>query len=482
MLVDLPGVHDSNAARAAVAQGYMKQCTGLWIVAPITRAVDDKSAKNLLGESFRRQLKYDGTYSAVTFICSKTDDISNTEAADSLGLGDEMTVLDDELDDINSSRRQKRSHVRDLKEQKMACRETMDHADEQQDKWEVLQEEVSSGKTVYAPAPKSRKRRRSTSSDSDASESNDEEVRPPAATGPPLTEDDIENKLSELKSAKKEARRQRSELDTQIKELTVAITDLDTRADKIEAKRSAICISGRNKYSKSAIQVDFAAGIKELDQENQVEEDPDAFNPDEDIRDYEEVARSLPVFCVSSRAYQKLSGRLVKDHAVKGFTNVEETEIPALQAHCKKLTEGARQSSCRRFLNGLGQLRNSLGLWASDDGNGAKLTNEQRDTEQRFITRKLRDLEKALEQCIKDTLSEMKETLSENIFESFDTATKLATDASLPTSSGWGAHRNNGGLHFMTYKATVRRDGVYSGASGMRDFNAELYVVSKLGK
>jgi hypothetical protein len=48
VIVDLPGVHDSNAARAAVASGYMKQCTGLWIVAPINRAVDDKAAKSLL--------------------------------------------------------------------------------------------------------------------------------------------------------------------------------------------------------------------------------------------------------------------------------------------------------------------------------------------------------------------------------------------------------------------------------------------------
>ena len=47
VIVDLPGVHDSNQARAAVAQNYMKACTGLWIVAPITRAVDDKSAKTL---------------------------------------------------------------------------------------------------------------------------------------------------------------------------------------------------------------------------------------------------------------------------------------------------------------------------------------------------------------------------------------------------------------------------------------------------
>jgi hypothetical protein len=52
-LVDLPGVQDSNAARAAVAENYMKSCTGLWIVAPITRAVDDKTAKTLLGNSFR---------------------------------------------------------------------------------------------------------------------------------------------------------------------------------------------------------------------------------------------------------------------------------------------------------------------------------------------------------------------------------------------------------------------------------------------
>lgn len=68
--------HDSNAARAAVAARYMQSCTGLWIVADITRAVDDKTAKSLLGDSFKRQLKYDGTYSAVTFICSKTGEFS----------------------------------------------------------------------------------------------------------------------------------------------------------------------------------------------------------------------------------------------------------------------------------------------------------------------------------------------------------------------------------------------------------------------
>ncbi|EAW12440.1 uncharacterized protein ACLA_064110 [Aspergillus clavatus NRRL 1] len=90
VIVDLPGVHDSNAARSAVAEGYMKQCTGLWIVAPITRAVDDKAAKSLLGDTFKRQLKMDGGFNTVTFICSKTDDISLIECQESLGLEEEI--------------------------------------------------------------------------------------------------------------------------------------------------------------------------------------------------------------------------------------------------------------------------------------------------------------------------------------------------------------------------------------------------------
>ena len=84
-------------------------------------------------------------------------------------------------------------------------------------------------------------------------------------------------------------------------------------------------LSTRNDTKRSK----FAAGIKELDQENQIESNEAGFNPDEDLRDYAEVARSLPVFCVSSRAYQKLCGRLQRDKGVPGFSTVEETEVSA---------------------------------------------------------------------------------------------------------------------------------------------------------
>ncbi len=45
VLVDLPGVADSNAARCSIAKNYLKTCDCIWILAPITRAVDDKVAK-----------------------------------------------------------------------------------------------------------------------------------------------------------------------------------------------------------------------------------------------------------------------------------------------------------------------------------------------------------------------------------------------------------------------------------------------------
>jgi Dynamin family len=47
VLVDLPGVADANAARNSIAKDYMKKCNCIWILAPITRAVDDKTAKGM---------------------------------------------------------------------------------------------------------------------------------------------------------------------------------------------------------------------------------------------------------------------------------------------------------------------------------------------------------------------------------------------------------------------------------------------------
>uniref|UniRef100_A0A093UP25 Nuclear GTPase SLIP-GC n=1 Tax=Talaromyces marneffei PM1 TaxID=1077442 RepID=A0A093UP25_TALMA len=168
VIVDLPGVHDSNAARARVAEGYMKQCTGLWIVAPITRAVDDKAAKSLLGETFKRQLKMDGGFDSVTFICSKTDDISILEAQESLGLEQEMGGLWAKSDEYSSEKRKLKKRLDELKQIKEEYTAVVDEIDEQIEIWEALNDDIDDGKTVHAPRDKSSSKKRKRGSKSNA--------------------------------------------------------------------------------------------------------------------------------------------------------------------------------------------------------------------------------------------------------------------------------------------------------------------------
>ncbi|KAL9037208.1 MAG: hypothetical protein Q9214_005802, partial [Letrouitia sp. 1 TL-2023] len=446
VIVDLPGVHDSNAARAAVAEGYLKKTTGLWIVAPINRAVDDKAAKTLLGESFKRQLKMDGGFGSVTFICSKTDDISLTEAQESLDLEEELGKSWEKLDVLSKRKKALKRHLEEMKENKSLYMDAINDVDEEIETWEGLKEDLADGKTVRAPQDKakSKKRKRSVSargqkrqrrssdsedfdrdyederlSDDESHEQNKEED---LLLEKPLTEAEITTKLSELRATRKESRSAKIELEERLRSVRCEIENANTAEENIEAEISAICISGRNQYSKGAIQQDYAAGIKELDQELAAEDDEENFNPDTEFRDYEEVARSLPVFCVSSRGYQKLQGRLRKDAPVLGFKAIENTEIPQLQKHCMKLTEAGRSADCRRFVNNLSQLLNSLSLWASNDGTGANMTNEQKAREEKCMSQSIRKLESNLEKAIKESCKELTEEFSESIFDKYGTS------------------------------------------------------------
>jgi hypothetical protein len=103
----------------------------------------------------------------------------------------------------------------------------------------------------------------------------------------------------------------------------------------------------------------------------------------------------LPVFCVSSRAFQSLSGRLKKDKInSSGFQSLDDTEIPQLQAHARKLTESSRLADSRRFLNDLMQLVNSMKMWATNDGSQSELN----DLDKQLEEMRLRDLLRQVEQ------------------------------------------------------------------------------------
>lgn len=363
------------------------------------------------------------------------------EAQESLGLDEEMGDFWLEKEEFSKKAKSLTRELDELKESRIVFSEMYNDADEQIDVWENLRSSIEDGNVCFAPRARDSKKKRKANinhrarkkqrrsreddsfdedtEDSEVSEKDTEDDSENEESREPLTEEQVNAKLMELRETKKEARNQKSELTEKMALLKKEIHEVTTSEKKIEAKMSALCISGRNQYSKGAIQhvceilppmallqhifqyvhllilflQDFAAGIRELDQELAADEDEENFDPECELRDYDEVARSLPVFCVSSRGYQKLQGRLRKDPNVPGFEKIEETEIPQLQAHCKQLTGKGRAANCQRFINNLSQLLNSLAMWASNDGTGANMTPEQKAREERYLQKGLKELE-----------------------------------------------------------------------------------------
>jgi len=74
----------------------------------------------------------------------------------------------------------------------------------------------------------------------------------------------------------------------------------------------------------------------------------------------------------------------------------EDTEIPQLQEHAKKLTEVGRSRDCRRFLNDLDQLVSSMLIWSTDDGTRSTLTDVEKRREETHLKRLLNGLEKVV--------------------------------------------------------------------------------------
>ncbi|OCT75158.1 hypothetical protein XELAEV_18034149mg [Xenopus laevis] len=97
VLVDLPGTRDSNAARDRIAKEYLKKCDVVWVVTNITRAVDDKTAKEILTSNMRRQLLMDGHYESMAVICTKTDLYNTQEIKRALHLHDKTRNLEDNV-------------------------------------------------------------------------------------------------------------------------------------------------------------------------------------------------------------------------------------------------------------------------------------------------------------------------------------------------------------------------------------------------
>ncbi|KAK6068946.1 tat pathway signal sequence [Seiridium cupressi] len=441
------------------------------------------------------QMKLDGRFSNISFICSQTDNIMVNDAVDSLGLQGEHDQLVSTMDSFTKRRPEMEAEMGRLdilcKEQE----ERFDILEKTLKTWDNLSAKNAAGKRVFAPASTSGKRkptapktnvakkrrkaqRSSLLPESDIEEEEEEEeAGESSGNAPPLTTEQINDKVSQLKEEKKKTQQKHHELEVKLDNIQDHLESLQHEYEKSQQHFVALCIMKRNEYSREAIQNQFAYGIQILDQEIAMKEDGDNFNPDVHARDYESIARSLEVFCVSSRAYKALGGtpKEKEDMSRAGFINLEQTEIPQLIAYAKKLTNDSRVANYRKFMNTCLQIFESLVIWLGVKNKEIALPQDKAEILARKTTEVLLVLRKDLEAAARKSADDCMEVFKKEIFRSFASAGMKAANKVPAIAEQWGAPQQKDGYHYGTYKAVYVRRGAYSSPKyGRIDFNEKL--------
>ena len=424
VIVDLPGTQDTNAARAAAAKEYQKQCDGTWIVAPIIRAVDDRIAYNLLGDSFKRQLQMDGELSSITMICSKTDDFNIEELLVRFGSEERCLRLESKVQNLRDEEQSLNGEIETCQIGSSNLRGLIKDIERQIRTLNLFQSRIENGELIppSKPARKTLKRKRDEGSYKPSSRDTIDIVK---------LEDEMElvhhvdltikdNKtstcvantsleqmrpdliralLSDLQETNNNVKERRSGLIEEVEIVRDRIEKLKRKQKIVEGEKVALCVSERNELTKLETRQHFEDAMEDLRAEAAEEANAEHLNKPEN-RVSEEV---LPVFCVCSMSYQQLSGCFKRTPSISGFRSLEDTEIPQLRAHCHSITKNGRLIKSRSFLLRIGQLLNSIYLWASQ----GKFTPGSLDSQ--------RELEKGLRTslvCLKNVRAKYECTIS----------------------------------------------------------------------
>ncbi|XP_048338522.1 uncharacterized protein LOC125425079 isoform X2 [Sphaerodactylus townsendi] len=267
VLVDLPGIRDSNAARDSVAKEYLKNCNAVWVVASITRAVDDKTAKEILNGHLRRQLFMDGQFGNLAFVCTKTDSFNISDIVRDLDLREEIQPLEEELEELEHQRAQ-----------------------------------VAEEKNHLHLALQPERRQQGV-----------------ATTGPAWLQRHYEFLEKEFQVSVLQKQKE-------AKLRAISLVCVQARNTFSKHRIRMDFSTGLEEFRRKA-----ELSECDLDGDTDMEDGDFAGSDPGDVREAESQREKLHVFTVSSTEYLKLSGKLLRDGEAQVFHDPQDTEIPALK-------------------------------------------------------------------------------------------------------------------------------------------------------
>lgn len=155
--------------------------------------------------------------------------------------------------------------------------------------------------------------------------------------------------------------------------------------DEVFEKLSAIAIRRRNQTSAHSIQRTLHLFAENGQEQPASEGQTSTPTP-------AEPPPTCPVFCVSAKAYEQLSGR-DRSERLPGFSTKYDTQIPQLREHCLSASLNAREEHERQFFESLTNFKDELRAWALDTSPERAIDAQQKATLEAEFESILRDLE-----------------------------------------------------------------------------------------
>ncbi|OCH93606.1 hypothetical protein OBBRIDRAFT_790131 [Obba rivulosa] len=528
ILVDLPGVADANAARNTIAKDYMKNCDCIWILAPITRAVDNKDAR---GSSFQIFVKQFANYNAstITFIATKCDDISCSETI--RALSPDLVEVEEKIRDVNDQLnewKQKkvdaeyniRAREKDMKEVKEHLKEYKEHLNalENGTKFEPrLTVVFDKRKKVKSPSGKKRKNGSSSAKcspkkqkfdhiedetmsvddiddfildDDDAmvevvdfeldsdnpdciDKQNSDRDKNGSNSGSGSEDEDEEAggvTIDSLKARIQEARDGLKANQSQLNEFRYHRKDVigvlaDLKKRQDEAQRKKNAVCSLRRSEFTR------AALKEdfrqglKDFDDTTAEQRDPDNFDPTVNQRNYDMIDLPVFTCTARDYVRITGQVQGDGSPTCFSQIEYTGIPELQQWCHYLTMPSRKHAVRNFLTDLRTLANSIHTYASSSDEVPAADREALRRKWKSTKVDITDrLIKDFKKVVEDRVQELQCRFKDGLEEKCEVGAAHAANVAVEISDKFAAS-----MHWASYRATLRRHG-----SWYEDLNVEL--------
>lgn len=326
VLVDIPGMFETNRARIENAAAYLRRCSAVCIVAQAGRSSSDANQESLFSRALN-QIQFDQRLDSVLLVCTKSDEVVLEETAEELNVP-ETQELQTQLNRAKVNCRRVQERIESIQQELQNRWKIADFRKKDADRWKNAQKRAASDWDSFR-VPKER-----LADGKFLKAEYDDSI---------WDQDDVVKKIADLREEGIAASSQCKELKAQIAKKKTQLATHEASAEQLTTKIKQAIFKARNEFVRDQQVKIYLDAVRRYDRQSSkaVEKLLDLVHSG-GIQLHGAVDVKARVFCVSALAYSHLSG--LKKYAIKEtaetvrntskcadvVTNVADTEIPAL--------------------------------------------------------------------------------------------------------------------------------------------------------